>query len=236
MKNYPATIATFRRTLGQLAYLSNGTRPDLAWAVARLASGISAPTKGERERVKRVLRYLNGTKDLDIYYEDCERLLRIETYVDSAFAVDKRRERSVTGYIVYLNDGPILWKSHLQSTVADSPNTAEYIALYESAVASMGLHNLLQECKMKLEDTCLLYEDNDGSRRLAMNGMGQKKARHLQTKHHFVQELCREKKVRVVRVASKEQPAGVLTKGSHTVGVHFHLRAKLGVMSHACDA
>ncbi len=31
-------ITSFRRTLGQLAYLANGTRPDLSWTISRLAS------------------------------------------------------------------------------------------------------------------------------------------------------------------------------------------------------
>ncbi len=226
-------IVTFRRILGQLAYLANGTRPGITWAVARLASGISEPTKGQWERIKRLLRYLNGTKDLGLFYKASNEPLRLETCVDSSFAVDVRNGKSVTGYVTYLNGGPILWKNHLQSTVADSPNAAEYIALYESAVTSMGLHNLVKECGVSLEGTCLIHEDNDGSRRLAMNGMGQKKSRHLLTKNHYIQELCRDKKVEVVRIASGEQPADLLTKGSHTCKAHLYLMAKLGVMSHA---
>ncbi len=120
-----------------------------------------------------------------------KRTIKIETYVDASFAVDKRRGRSVTGFVTYLNGGPILWKSRLQSTVADSPNAAEYIALYESSVASVGLYNMLEQCGVTLKGTCTIYEDNDGTRRLATNGMGQKKARHLDIKHHYVQELCR---------------------------------------------
>ncbi len=42
--------------------------------------------------------------------------------------------------------------------------------------ARVILHNLMKESGINLEDTCLIHEDNDGSRRLAMNGMGQKKA------------------------------------------------------------
>ncbi len=79
----------------------------------------------------------------------------------------------------------------------------------------------------------MIYEDNDGSRRLAMNGMGQKKARHLETKHHYVQELCRLNRVKVVRIPTGEQPADLLTKGSHTGKMHSQLMVKLGVMNHA---
>ncbi len=100
----------------------------------------------------------------------------------------------------------------------------------------MGLQNLLDENGVTLERTCYIHEDNDGSRRLAMSGMGQKKARHLQTKHHYVQELCRDCKVKVVRVASEQQPADLLTKGSHTGKMHSYLRAKLGVVNHAYNA
>ncbi len=127
---------------------------------------------------------------------------RLRREADSSFAVDKQKGRSNTEFITYLNDGPIIWKSQLQPTVADSPNVAEYIALHEVAVSSVGLHNLVNEVGIKIEDTCELFEDNDGARRLTMSGMGQKKARHVQTKHHYIQELCREGRVKVLRVST----------------------------------
>ncbi len=42
-------------------YLSTVTRPDMAFTISRLASGFQRPTKGLWERVKRALRYLNGS-------------------------------------------------------------------------------------------------------------------------------------------------------------------------------
>ncbi len=134
------------------------------------------------------------------------------------------------------NGGLVLWKNHLQPTVADSPTAAEYIVLLESVVALMALHILLKESGVTLEDSCLICEDTDGSRRLAVKGMGQKKARHLQNKYHYIQELLHKKKVKVVRVVSVEQPVDLLTKGSHTSEIHLHMRAKLCIVSHACDA
>ncbi len=134
---------------------------------------------------------------------------------------------------INIGGGPVIWKSHLQSTVADSPNAAEYIALYESAVASVSLHNLVSEIGIELTKTCVIYEDNNGSRRLAMDGMGQKKARHLETKHHLVQELCSQGKVTVERIPTKDQPADLLTKGSHTGKQFSHLLDRLGVVNQA---
>ncbi len=61
-----ASAGIYRRVIGQLMYLSTMTRPDLAFAVGRLASGIQKPTRGQWERTKRVLRYLNGTRDARI--------------------------------------------------------------------------------------------------------------------------------------------------------------------------
>ncbi len=75
-----------------------------------------------------------------------------------------------------------------------------------------------------------IYEDNDGARRLAMNGMGQKRARYLDIKHHLVLDLCRDGKVEVVRLPGEEQPADSLTKGSHTAKAYTYLREGPGVM------
>ncbi len=57
-------------------------------------------------------------------------------------------------------------------SVADPPNSMEYIALHEA-----GVGNLIDELGVKVSHIPVLCDDNDGVRRLAMSGMGQKKAR-----------------------------------------------------------
>ncbi len=47
--------------------------------------------------------------------------------------------------------------------------------------------------------------------------MGQKKARHLMMKLHYIQDLCEEGESKVLRIVGKEQPADILTKGLHTI-------------------
>ncbi len=213
-------------------YLSTATRPGMAFTVGRLASGFHRPTRGLWERAKRALRYLNGSKDAHIEYSRSDQPLRIETYVDSSYATDPVRRRSITGYAICLGGGPVAWRSHLQPTVADSPNAAEYIGVYKAVVATMGIQNLLVELGAD-PGTPVIYEDNDGARRLAMSDMGQKRARHLDIKHHLVQDLCRDGKVEVVRIPGENQPADLLTKGSHTAKAHAYLRECLGVLASA---
>ncbi len=125
-----------------------------------------------------------------------------------------------------------MWKSHLQSTIADSSQAAEYIALYEAAVSSMGSSNLLSELGVSTGSPTL-WEDNDGSRRLATSGLGQKKGRHLKIKYHYVQQLCKEIQVEVKRVDGDEQTADILTKGSHRAQTFSYLRGKLGMVTHS---
>ncbi len=57
---------------------------------------------------------------------------------------DPKRGRSIMGYVLHFGEAPVAWRNYLQSTVADSPNAAEYIALYEAAVATVGVQNLIQ--------------------------------------------------------------------------------------------
>ncbi len=221
--------ALYRKMVGKLMYLSTVTRPDISFAVGRVASGMSAPTRGVWIRVKRILRYLSGTTNCYLKYKKGVNDPTLVTYVDASYGVDPKRGRSVTGYITHLGTGPVYWRSHFQSTVVDSPNAASYIAMYEAAVSVMGTHNLVAQMGANLPAP-LLIEDNDGARRLATTGMGQKKARKLQIKHHYVQELFREGSVCVNRLDGADQPAHLLTKGTHPAKTRQHLIPGLGVM------
>ncbi len=92
------TIMIYRRILGQLMYLSNATRPDLAFTVGRLASGMQKPSRGQWGRMKRVLRYLNGTRNMGIRYTRYREHLSLEAYADASFGFSSDTGKSITGY------------------------------------------------------------------------------------------------------------------------------------------
>ncbi len=112
--------------------------------------------------------------------------------------------------------------------MADSPNAAEYISLYEISVATVSIRYPVKEMVL-LTPVPVIYEDNSGARRLAMAGMGQNKANDLMTKHHYVQELCRDGKLIFEWVPMNEQPAD-LTKQPYTVATFMKLRDKLHII------
>lgn len=63
-----AQLTQYQSLLGELMHLMVQTRPDLAYCVSRLAQFMSNPTDPHWLALKRVLRYLQGTKHLGICY------------------------------------------------------------------------------------------------------------------------------------------------------------------------
>jgi Reverse transcriptase (RNA-dependent DNA polymerase) len=54
--------------IGALMYLTNNTRPDIIFFVNVLARYSSNPTRRHWNRIKYVLRYLCGTRDMGLFY------------------------------------------------------------------------------------------------------------------------------------------------------------------------
>ena len=59
---------SYASLLGELQFLSNATRPDISYAVNRLAAYTANPSLQHVSAIKRLLRYLKGTKNLAIKY------------------------------------------------------------------------------------------------------------------------------------------------------------------------
>ena len=75
-----------------------------------------------------LLRYLRDTQDHFITYgelSDSEIKNVLSVYADADFANDTVGRKSRSGYVIFLNGGPIAWNSSLQSTVAQSTSEAE---------------------------------------------------------------------------------------------------------------
>ena len=61
----PVTHYPYREIIGTLSYLTNNTRPDL-FSVSVLSRFYNSYGEIHWQAVKRILRYLNGTKDIGL--------------------------------------------------------------------------------------------------------------------------------------------------------------------------
>jgi hypothetical protein len=59
---------SYARLIGELQFIANVTRPDIAYAISRLSSYTANPTLQHVSALKWVLRYLSGTRSYGITY------------------------------------------------------------------------------------------------------------------------------------------------------------------------
>ena len=89
--------------VGSLMYLANSIQPDIAFVVNLLERYSVAPTKRHWVGVKTVLRYLNGTRDLGLFYSRNQDPILLG-YTDAGYLSDPHNGRSQTGF-VFLQGG-----------------------------------------------------------------------------------------------------------------------------------
>jgi hypothetical protein len=150
--------------IGALMYLANCTRPDIAFAVNLLARHSAAPTKRHWTGVKCILRYLNGTRDLGLFYKRGPNS-NIIGYTDAEYLSDPHNGISQTGFVFLHNETTISWKSSKQTLVTTSTNHSEIVALYEASREYVWLHRMInhiqQSCGIGVIDSpTIIYEDN----------------------------------------------------------------------------
>ncbi|XP_050945500.1 secreted RxLR effector protein 161-like [Cucumis melo] len=108
-RNQMETIP-YASIVGSLLYAQSCTRSDISFAVGMLGRYQSNPGMDHWKAAKKVLRYLQGTKDYMLTYKRSDHLEVIGySYSDFVGCVDTRK--STFGYLFLLAEGAISWKS-----------------------------------------------------------------------------------------------------------------------------
>ena len=95
----------YRSIVGGLLYLAM-TRPDLSYSVNVVCQHIQAPTNGNFQAVKRILHYLNETKDLGLRLLSTSSL-QWYAFSDSDWARCPITRRSTIGFCTFLGSNLI---------------------------------------------------------------------------------------------------------------------------------
>jgi hypothetical protein len=105
--------------VGHLAFLVAITRPDLSFTLSELSKFVQYPGAVHMKAAERALQYVKGTLDAGITYTDLGDTRRnvLEGWVDSDYASDPDTRRSVTGFVMSLNGGPVSWRARRQACV-----------------------------------------------------------------------------------------------------------------------
>ncbi|XP_064479261.1 uncharacterized protein LOC135392483 [Ornithodoros turicata] len=119
----------YQNLIGNLMYMVQGTRPDIAFATHYLSEFNTSFTSTHWQMAKRVLRYLQGTKDVGITYTACAE--PVVGYCDASWN-ESGKGKSRTAYVFTVSKGAISRKSTKQQVVALSTCEAEYIAITEA--------------------------------------------------------------------------------------------------------
>jgi chaperone required for assembly of F1-ATPase len=133
---------SYASVVGSLMYAQTCTRSDISFAVGMLGRYQSNPGREYWQVAKKVLRYLQGTKDYMLMYRRSNEL-GVIGYSDSDFAGCIDTRKSTFGYLFMISQGAISWKSAKQTIVASSTMEAEFVACFEATIHALWLRNFI---------------------------------------------------------------------------------------------
>ncbi|KAL9172095.1 hypothetical protein ABFS82_03G022000 [Erythranthe guttata] len=224
-------LIPYASAVGSLMYAQTCTRPDISYAVGVLGRYQSNPGIDHWKAAKKVMRYLQGTKDYMLTYRRSDQL-EVIGYSDSDFAgcVDSRK--STSGFVFLLAGGAISWKSVKQSIIASSTMEAEFVACFEASSHALWLRNFILGLKAvdSIAKPLKIYCDNTAAVFFSKNGKYSSGSKHMDLKYLVVKERVQKQQVSIENLSTTLMVADPLTKGLPIKTYEEHV-IRMGLLS-----
>ncbi|CAM9355323.1 unnamed protein product, partial [Heterosigma akashiwo] len=199
----------YRSMVGTLAWVPNWMRPELAFTVHKLQRTQNNPEAKHFEAAERAFRYLKDTQSESLRLGGD---LVLRGFSDSDFCSDRIDGESVTGYVLFLGDAPIIWSSKLQGAVTTSTVEAEFLALRSSVKDIMWLRHLLADLGCPQQEPTPVVEDNSACIEWASDLLISKKNRHFHVSYHLAKEQVSLGTIRMFFIKTHDQVADIFTR------------------------
>ncbi|KAL8061762.1 hypothetical protein ABFX02_02G105750 [Erythranthe guttata] len=186
-------------------------RPGIMYATSLLSTFMQSPSQVHYGAAKRILGYLQGTKEYGIWYKPvtCSSLIGY-TDNDSAGSLDDMKSTSSNTFS--LGSGIFSWASKKQESVAQSSAKAEYMAAATTASQAMWLQRILTDMGEEKTKSTTIYCDNKYAIAMAKKPIQHNRTKHIAIKYHFLREAEVNKEIQVNYCPTNEQHVDIFTK------------------------
>ena len=199
--------------IGSILYVAISTRPDIAFAAARLSRYNCRPGKAHQEAADRVIQYLYRTRYRCIQFRHESTVTSFVCASDAFFADNTLDQKSSQGFVLKLFGGPVAWRANKQDTVTTSSIEAELLVLSQTAKESIYLSHLLKALSIELDEPLAIECDNRQMIRvLAESAKLQTKLRHINIHSHWLRQEVQRGSITLTWQESKKMMADGLTK------------------------
>ena len=214
---HPVPELPFRNLIGALMWIARCTRPDVLFAVTKLARCSAAYDNSHFRAAKRILLYLKGTMHKTMKYTRSavsklsDFQVVFDGYADADYASDVQTRRSTTGWIVNMFGQTVSFGSKLQKSVALSTAEAELMAQTELAKDMVFLTNLTKQLfPLACPVTC--YCDNHGAVHMINGITTTNRSKHIEIREFYMREKVQDGLLSVIPVPTVDNVSDVLTK------------------------
>ncbi|KAI5347656.1 hypothetical protein L3X38_000543 [Prunus dulcis] len=210
--------------VGSLMYAQVCTRPDLAFAVSMLGRFQSNPGQAHWVAGKKVMRYLQRTKDYKLVFKRSENL-ELQGFADADFAGCQDTLKSIFGFVFMFGGAAVSWRSIKQPLTAGSTMLAEFLACYEATSQAMWLRNFIISLSVveSIHRPIQLWNDNSAAVTFAKGNKRTRGSRLLDVKFIIVKEKINQGYTTIDHIGTEQMIADPLTKGVPNAVFHRHV-------------
>ena len=206
----PSTKDVFHSRVAKVLYCAKRSRPDLLTTTSFLATRVQAPTFQDYDKLQRLLRYVNGTRDLWLTLEAGDGW-GLFAYIDAAYG-QHLDGKSHTGVCMLLGKGAFYVQSSKQKIVSKSSTEAELVAVSDGLSEVIWARNFLLSQGVQL-GPAVVYQDNMSTMALMEKGRStSSRTKHINIRYFFVKDRVEAGEVVIKYAPTEEMLADILTK------------------------
>jgi hypothetical protein len=210
-----------------LLYCIKHSRPEISNAVRELSKCLSSPNPAAYKEMLRVIKYIYDTPDIGLrVVPKISDEWEVKVYSDSDWAGDKDSRKSVSGYMIFVSDVLVCWRSKSQAAISLSSSEAEMYALTEAVKEVPFIVQVLLFMNVKIKLPVQVMVDNMGAIYMSENSMPSARTRHADLRQKFTSDLQEKGLIKIDFVKSEDNTADIMTKNvtqelfeKHTKGI-----------------